>query len=220
MSKAYSFPAMLLLLASGAHASFVNGSFETPAISANSYLIVNEALVTGWHTTATDHMIELWSTGFLGVPAYRGSQFTEINANMPATLYQDFAAVPLGYHYLFQFAHRGRSTTESIRFIITDLGVDGLPGGGNDTVLFSRDVSDGTSAWRFYTSASEPPIPSLGHAVRVSFQSLVTGSVGNFLDDADFFAVPEPSTFALVGVSLALLASRRGRCAPVPRSRR
>jgi len=59
-------------------------------------------------------------------------------------------------------------------------------GGGDDTVLFTKNYVGSTSAWSPHTSDTEPTILAVGNAVRFQFESLVGGSVGNFLDDADF----------------------------------
>ncbi|NDB17700.1 MAG: hypothetical protein EB027_00170, partial [Actinobacteria bacterium] len=55
---------------------------------------MSESNVPGWSTTASDQQIELWSSGFNGVPAAEGGQFAELNANMTSALYQDVATTP------------------------------------------------------------------------------------------------------------------------------
>ena len=57
-----------------------NASFEAPVLTNNTYQQLEDANVPGWSTTATDHLIEIWKTGFNGVPAAAGLQFAEINA--------------------------------------------------------------------------------------------------------------------------------------------
>ncbi|MER5295586.1 hypothetical protein ABT382_26460, partial [Streptomyces pharetrae] len=76
-----------------------NGGFEEPTVSGVE--ILPDASqpqapkhVPGWLTTATDHRIELWRSGFNGVPAAEGSQFAELNANQESTLYQDLRTTP------------------------------------------------------------------------------------------------------------------------------
>ena len=57
-----------------------NPSFETPKIG-RSWTLRHQDQVPGWKTTATDRKIEIWTSGFLGVKAFDGNQFAELNAN-------------------------------------------------------------------------------------------------------------------------------------------
>ena len=92
----------------------------------------------GWATTASDTLIELWHTGFNGVPAGAGTQFAELNATQPSTLYQDVATTP-GETIEWSLFHRGRSGVDVMRVII------GPPGG--PLLAQGADISDGTTAW-------------------------------------------------------------------------
>ena len=51
--------------------------------------------------------IEIWGTGFLGVPAGEGNAFAELNANTAGTLYQDVICTP-GATMSWTLLHRGR----------------------------------------------------------------------------------------------------------------
>jgi hypothetical protein len=194
-----------------AHAGMVNGSFEQPDISGMCvgggnppcYALVNDTLVPGWKTTATDHLIEIWRQNFNGVPAYDGNQHVELNATQVSTLYQDVTGLGSGSIVGFQFAHRGRLGVDTMEFKLTDLGSDGMLGGGDDTVLFDQQYSDGNTAWGFYTGSG---IVALGNTVRFSFVSVSAAggdqAIGNFLDDTDFGVgvgqAPEPASLTLV----------------------
>ena len=206
-----------LLLASGAEAGLINGGFELPAQSVTTVSIIDASFVTGWSTTATDNKIEIWSNSFNGVTSYQGNQHAELNANQVSTLYQNATGIGAGSNVGYQFAHRGRAGVDSMRFTLTDLGIDGLFGTGDDTQLFTQIVSDGNTAWGFYNGSG---ITALGNTVRFSFISVSAAGgnqgVGNFLDAADFgvgvgAAVSEPGALALIGLALAALGLSRCR---------
>ncbi len=197
-----------------ASAGLVNGSFEQPNITGSCvgggsppcYALLDASLVPGWKTTATDNLIEIWRGGFNGVTAYDGDQHAELNATQVSTLYQDVSGIAAGSIVGFQFAHRGRLGVDTMAFTLTDLGPDGVLGGGDDTILFTHQYSDGNTAWGFYTGTG---IVALGNTVEFSFQSISAFGgdqrIGNFLDDANFGVgvgsgtTPEPSSLALFG---------------------
>jgi hypothetical protein len=205
----------------------VNGGFEEPAFGAgsNSY----PTTIPGWQTT--DRSFEIWGSGFLGVPAYEGIQFAELNAFVFGTLYQDLTGIAAGTLLGFETAHRGRAGVDTMNLTISDLGADNALGGAGsnaDTILFSKNYSDGTDAWGFYTSATESAIIAQGNTTRYAFTavSAVGGSsVGNFLDGVAFgqgvagagTSVPDGgSTVGLLALAMAAcgVAARRSRVAP------
>jgi PEP-CTERM motif len=211
MKKTLIAVAATLVLATSAQAGLVNGGFELPGLPPNGITITDASNVSGWSTTATDNMIEIWSTAFNGVSAYQGNQFAELNANQVSTLYQDATGITLGSVVGWQFAHRGRAGVDTMRFDLTDLGADNAFGTSDDTVLHSLTVSTGTGAWSFHSGTG---IVALGNNVRFSFVSVSAAggaTVGNFLDAADFGVgvggVPEPGSLALAGLALAALAA-------------
>ncbi|MEZ6097080.1 MAG: PEP-CTERM sorting domain-containing protein [Pirellulaceae bacterium] len=138
---------------------------------------------------------------------------------MVGALFQDVSGINAGEHLGFEFAHRARVGTDVMTFTITDLGADNLLGGGNDSILFSKEYSATTLGWEFNTSASEGPIVAMGNNIRFSYEAVSTGSGnlvrGNFIDAVSIgtVAVPEPSTATLLGLAaFGLVFRRRRRC--------
>ena len=143
--------------------SLGNGGFESPGVPAATYDILDPSLVAPWSTT--DVGIEVWGDGFLGVPAYEGSNFAELNANIAGTLYQDVVSTP-GATMTWTLQHRGRDGTDVMQVLIGDALVADVSSdlGWN---AISSDISDGPSAWGAasdtYCRAARPDM----HAVRV-----------------------------------------------------
>lgn len=157
--------------------SLDNGSFEAPVIPNASYRQVKDATVPGWSTTATDQLIELWSSGFNGVQAAAGRQFAELNATQSSALYQDLPTNP-GQTLTWSLAHRARQGTDTMRVLI------GTPGHMVQVAV----LSDTTAAWGRHTGTYT--VPAGQTSTRFAFESVSTGSgnqtIGNFLDDISF----------------------------------
>ncbi len=153
-----------------------NPDFEDNQVTTpGNFTLVNQNSISCWNTTATDGIIEVWGTGFNGVPAYSGNQFLELNANQVSTLYQDFQAAP-GSTVQVSFAHRGRSGVDVMSVSIG-------PVGGPYTNLGT--FSTGNTAWNYYTvSYTFPLIPQFNYSLRFNSVSAAGGNpaVGNFLD--------------------------------------
>ena len=207
-----------------------NGGFENPAITnelctqfslPQCYALLNESDVPGWDTTANDNKIEIWTNGFLGVPAYEGSQFAELNANEVSTLFQDVIGIQAGSIVGYEFAHRGRLGDDTMALTITDLGADNILGGGNDTVLFTNQYTTGNSAWGFYSDPSA--LTAIGNTMRFAYASVSAAGGnqgnGNFLDAVKFGVgvgvgvggTPVPGPLPLFGAGMAFAFSRRLR---------
>lgn len=166
--------------------ALVNGDFEQPY--RNRFGIIPDATVPGWSTTAGDRMMEFWNDGFLGTPAYSGDQFVELNANMPAALYQDMATTP-GSKLMWGFAHRGRGGVESMHF---ELGPPGGPYERIETVNTGR-------AWEYYSGVYEVPAGQTN--TRFYYTSAMPGASGNLLDAIEFFTLDEIVDSVVVVVS-------------------
>lgn len=154
----------------------VNGDFEQPY--RNSFGVISDATVPGWSTTASDRKMEFWNDGFLGTPSYSGDQFVELNANMPAALFQDMATTP-GDKLVWGFAHRGRSGVESMHFEV------GPPGGPYERI---ETVSTGKE-WVYYNGVYE--VPAGQTTTRFYYSSAMSGASGNLMDAVEFFTLEE-----------------------------
>lgn len=174
----------LLLIAAGAGAPamaqrvIVNPSFESnnpQGAGAANYEIYANGSVTGWDSASGE--IELWDTGFQSVPAYDGSVFAEMNANVPGALYQNICMVN-GETIGWTFAHRARSggpATQTARFQIAN---------GSGTLIQNLATQASTTAnqvWNVNTGTAT--YSGASGVQRVQFITTDAGSYGNFLDD-------------------------------------
>ncbi|TDC67556.1 DUF11 domain-containing protein [Streptomyces hainanensis] len=137
--------------------------------------------VPGWLTTASDHMVELWHSGFLGVPSAEGAQFAELNANEVSTLYQDLPTTP-GTTLYWRLYHRGRLGVDTMALDI------GAPG----SVVEQRRIADGKDAWGYHTGTYV--VPAGQTLTRFAFRSIAAAGgnrgIGNFLDGVFFGTAP------------------------------
>jgi PEP-CTERM motif len=202
-----------------ASADLINGSFEDPQFEANSVHTIDISGVPGWHTTASDSQIEIWTNNFhadapADLRAYAGNQFAELNANQAGTLYQDVSGITTGSIVDYHFAHRGRTGVDTMLFSIIDLGANGVLGGGDDNALVQQQFSDNNNAWGYYQGSI---VTTSGNTLQFSYEAVSTANgnptTGNFLDAAAFGVgvntVPEPSTYALLCISLGVIGFAR-----------
>lgn len=166
-----------------------NFSFEEPEIRKSSFAFAST--IPGWQTSV--RAFEIWSTGFLGVPAYDGDQFVELNAHEDGVLYKESTGIERDAVLEFSFAHRGRNGDDTLKLTITDLGADNAVGGGDDQELFAKQYTTGKDAWAVYNSTTETAIKAIGNKVRFAYIAVyATGgkgpdkTEGNFLDAAEF----------------------------------
>ena len=168
----------------------INGGFESPTVASN-YQFVNAnnsaspAAGIAWDTTDPTKVVEIWHTGYNGVPADTGTQFAELNANNVGTLSQDLATTP-GFTLEWSLAHRGRSGTDVMTVSI------GPPAGPlvvqTPYGQTSSSISDGNTAWGHYHGSYT--IPAGQTTTRFAFNSVSAAggdqSYGNFLDSVVF----------------------------------
>jgi hypothetical protein len=198
-----------LVITSSASANLVNGGFESFSTWGYDFFSGTDPQ-SGWATTAPDNLIEVWGDGFLGVPAYEGSSFAELNANYASTLYQNVNGLGDSNQINWHFAHRGRYGIDTMRLTITDLGTDQIAGGGDDVVLLQQEFSADNTAWQVHYGS----ITSIGNLTTFAFEavSAVGGNTqGNLIDYCGFgtSAVPAPGCLALLAVSVFLRKRRR-----------
>jgi hypothetical protein len=193
---------------------------KSPTFSGTTVQQVNESLVPGWDTTATDNLIEIWANGNNMVFAADGTQHAELNATQVSTLYQDVSGIPANSFVGYSFAHQGRAGLDTLSLQISDLGTDNAPGGTGsaaDTLLFIQSFTTGNTGWVQYGAPTIGPL-TVGNDMRFAFVSVSAAggnqAVGNFLDNVSFgVGVPEPAACLLLVCGLVSLASvhRRNR---------
>lgn len=158
---------------------FVNGGFESPEFAGELIATLHESLVPGWRSTGQGtgslERIELWRSGFDGVPSHSGRQIAEINAVSPGSLYQDVGTTP-GQTLVWSLAHRGRRGVDTMRVTI------GPPEGAR--TQSGPDISTGTDEWVEYSGTYV--VPPGQTVTRFSFESVSTHngspSIGNLID--------------------------------------
>lgn len=179
----------------GSTDSLGNGGFETPVVPPNTFTLFPQAAVPPWQTTDGLGEIEIWGTGFLGVPAGEGNAFAELNANTQGTLYQDVVSTP-GATMSWTLLHRARVGTDVMQVLIGDANVADV-NGTTGWDFISPDLSDDTTAWGPHTG--DFVVPPGQTCTRFAFRTVSTGSgspsVGNFLDAVSFtVTIPAPPT--------------------------
>ena len=159
----------------GSGAALGNGGFETPPVAADSYNVFTTETAP-WQTTDVLGQIEVWGDGFLGVPAYAGNAFAELNANSAGTLYQDVVSTP-GATMSWTLAHRGRGGDDTMEVLIGDANVADVNGSAGWDYT-SPDLTDGVSAWG--THGDDYVVPAGQTCTRFAFRAVSTGSGDEF----------------------------------------
>lgn len=151
----------------------VNPGIELPVVS-GSYTQTHQNNVPGWETSATDHLIEIWTSGFLGVPSQEGTNFLELNANQVSDLYQEVCLNP-GSSITWSVWHRGRSGVDVAEVKI---------GGSIASAVTLETMSDGNTAWGNYQGTyTVPEGQNITYFVFSSVSAAGGASSGNFLDN-------------------------------------
>lgn len=156
---------MASLLSVGANANLiVNGGFEDNNVAAGNWSYFSSAVVNGWN----GDNIEIWDS-YGGVVAPEGTQHAELNAHpfdgSVFSIYQNFATV-LGQTYDVSFFYSARkSVNEQFSFSVDTL-----------NALLTDHV---VGSWTQYTGS----FVASSNISTITFTSLDTSTLGNFLDD-------------------------------------
>ena len=153
------------------NAAFMNGNFESPFLSPSTSSLVPLANTSGWLNTV-ESTLEIWSTGFNGVPSAVGNQFIKLNSG---TVYQTFCLNGTGGKINWNVKHRGRSGIDvAVLQIGSNLG----------SISTVATMSDGNNDWGSY--AGTYTIPNGQTSLVIAFSPISsTGGIdfGNFIDD-------------------------------------
>ncbi len=188
--------ALVLAPPAAAQRVIVNPSFESndpQGPGAANYQIYANGSVIGWDSASGE--IELWDSNFQGVPAYAGSVFAEMNANVPGALYQNICMVN-GETIGWTFAHRARAggpATQTARFQVAS-------NSGTLIQALATQSSTINNVWNVNTGSTT--YSGASGIQRVQFITTDPGSYGNFLDDIRITLNPfiELSTTSASGV--------------------
>ncbi|MFM9057347.1 MAG: gliding motility-associated C-terminal domain-containing protein [Bacteroidota bacterium] len=154
-----------------------NADFENNIVTTvfQGLVFANQGNIDCWNTSAPDGILEVWRTGYNGVPSFSGLQYIELNANYASSIYQDFP-VPNGSTAQISFAHRGRAGVDV-------MSVEVGPVGGPYTSL--GNFSAGNTAWVYNTVSYTFPAGASGNW-RILFTSVSSAvnnqTIGNFID--------------------------------------
>ena len=179
----------LSAFAAPAHAQ-VNRSTENPSWEANdppganpTFRIYTNADVPGWDSTTGN--IEIWDSGFQGVPAAEGLRFAELNANTNGSTYQQFCLAN-GDEINWAFYHRKRTGGPAVQNVTLE--VANLS--GTVVQVLASNATTNTGSWDFLQGTSTPFAGASGQ-YRIQFSTTNPGSYGNFLDGMDMNVTPQ-----------------------------
>jgi len=190
----------------------INGGFESPQITGRwqTYYPPPSPQIPGW--TVVNGDVDIVTDDVWGSP-FEGTQFLDLNGNVPGTIEQTFATTA-GLPYRLSFRYSTNSAMDSSSGVVSVFGgaesllhADFFHGGSTpenmDYTIFERDfVANGTTA----TLRLESTTP-FSHA-----------KGGPALDAFSVTLIPEPSTLVLLCIGvvglLALRRRRRSRSCP------
>lgn len=160
--------------------TFINGGFEQndPRGPGNTtFQVFSDSAVIEWSDDTG--FIELWDDGYLGIDAYEGDVFAELNANSPGTLFQNICLVN-GETLGWSFAHRARPTSIDPQTVFFEIA------NSSGTLLQSLTSQSSLigAPWTINSSSTTYTGPT--GVQRARFRTTDSGSLGNFLDGLQF----------------------------------
>lgn len=190
-----------LFTAVSAHASIVmNGSFETPDVSSNTYGTF--AAIPGW-TAGPGTYIEI-QDHVAGSP-YDGQQHVELDSNFNSSMVQTLNTV-VGRLYELSFAYSPRPGVAS-----TSNGIDVLWGGNLVLSVTANGIGLNDTNWGIYSLYLTATHPTTD----LTFVATGTDdSYGGYIDSVAVESLPEPTGLAvwsLLGLTIATLTHRSRR---------
>jgi hypothetical protein len=153
----------------------VNYGMESPPLASvndcTDFCQVGATQVAGWRTTSEAQLIEIWTDEYWGVGAPEGTQFVELDAQTPDTLYQDVVLTP-GEPVYWSVLHRGRLGKESIEVFL------GPPESPISQGLFTSSDQDWQEHDGIYRVGNDETV------TRLSLKSRSGTTQGNLVDHA------------------------------------
>lgn len=179
----------------------VNGSFEQPAIAANSFSILGS--IPGWTGIPN---IEV-QNNVAGSP-FDGNQHVELDTTANSAMSQAVPTVP-GQFYELSFAYSPRPG-----IALASNGIDVFWDGVLVASLAQSGTALSNTQWQVF---SFNVVGGAGATTTLRFNATGTSnSVGGYLDAVEVQAVPEPTSLAVLGLgglTLGLWRLRRRKAA-------
>ena len=167
-----------------------NGSFELPDIPPGTFTISNA--VPGWTLGSGSLGSGIEIQDHIAGSPFVGDQFAELDSDAVTAIFQDLATTP-GDSYLLSFAFSPRpDVPENIMRIFWD--------GVLVDTLSESGVGNPDTVWTVHSYN----LTAVDSSTRLTFDDLteVSDSLGSYLDAVSVTTVPEPGTFALLGLGL------------------
>lgn len=206
---------ILLAATSGQSAAVVNGSFETPVVTApTQYQTIvggGEPVGFGWRVVSGTVDAVIQGTQF-GLAAFDGTQWLDLDGINSGAISQGFSTA-VGNTYMLSFVYANNPHPESGATVPAGAKVTIVDSGSNADLVspFTFQHSTSTVASLDWTTSGSILFVAKGPNTTVSFSSTdrFSSNGGVFLDAVNVTAVPEPSVSMLMLAGLLGVASLR-----------